>query len=232
MSTSQTILVTAGAASIIGAIVGGGFELANVKVPLVASRGRQALLAMVGIGLLLVGLWIDPDSGLSKRLFGQEQGQAAREVVDETFRLDPVNRTRVWRDLMFCFWNVTPFDPAGGRPRDMPTRHQEENRDLKLKLIAYRVGEQGRTCDEPGSIPPLRQGQAIAVPHPTCRLQVAVTSLRRRIRPQHSWEEFVAEGRRLDAIEAAGGDRGEGRSSWFDTDAEIRLTGDCPAGSG
>lgn len=49
-------LVGFGAACVVGAIVGGGLEMAGVKLPYVDSPRRQALLGIMGLGFLILGL--------------------------------------------------------------------------------------------------------------------------------------------------------------------------------
>jgi hypothetical protein len=50
------VLLTAGAASIILAVVGGGAKALGVEVPVLTSRKRQAGLALVGIGFLAMAV--------------------------------------------------------------------------------------------------------------------------------------------------------------------------------
>jgi hypothetical protein len=54
----ETVLVI-GIACVIGAAVGGGLKVVNVELPLVASIGRQLLLAAIGIALIGGSFLID-----------------------------------------------------------------------------------------------------------------------------------------------------------------------------
>jgi hypothetical protein len=61
-------LIVLGVVCIIGAIVGGGFEALGVRLPLLDSRVRQALLSLVGIALVGVALLARlPDEGKPSR---------------------------------------------------------------------------------------------------------------------------------------------------------------------
>ena len=53
---STEILVSGGVAALLAALAGGGLKAFGVEVPALASLKRQALLAVVGIGLILIGL--------------------------------------------------------------------------------------------------------------------------------------------------------------------------------
>ena len=52
------LLVTAGVLSLIGAAVGGGLKLMGNELPLVGSITRQALLGLLGVGFLVLGLFV------------------------------------------------------------------------------------------------------------------------------------------------------------------------------
>jgi Putative peptidoglycan binding domain len=62
----ETVLVTAGIACLVGAIVGGGLKAANMEIPHLESVRRQVLLAALGAVLLAVGI------------FGPKEFKAAR----------------------------------------------------------------------------------------------------------------------------------------------------------
>jgi hypothetical protein len=59
MQSQTGILVTAGVAAIILAVVGGGAEAFGVKVPVLGSHRRQVLLALVGIAFLAGAVLVD-----------------------------------------------------------------------------------------------------------------------------------------------------------------------------
>lgn len=56
-------LVLVGVACIIGAVVGGGLEMVNVKLPLIASRTRQVLLGLLGIVIIVLAVLTRPPDG-------------------------------------------------------------------------------------------------------------------------------------------------------------------------
>jgi hypothetical protein len=58
----STTLLTAGLACVIAAIVGGGLKAFGLELPILASRGRQGLLATFGI-ILMVGAYYAQESG-------------------------------------------------------------------------------------------------------------------------------------------------------------------------
>src|SRR6266540_262886 len=53
----NTVLLSAGVACVIAAVVGGGLKAFNIDVPVISSLGRQALLFVVGLGFL-VSAWV------------------------------------------------------------------------------------------------------------------------------------------------------------------------------
>ena len=57
----NTVLLSAGAACVIAAVVGGGLKAFNVEVPVVSSLLRQSLLFVVGAAFL-VSAWVLRDS--------------------------------------------------------------------------------------------------------------------------------------------------------------------------
>ena len=60
---NQNLLI-AGVACIIAAIVGGGLKAFGFEIPLLNSIGRQILLAIVGVGLILFGDARHPQPGI------------------------------------------------------------------------------------------------------------------------------------------------------------------------
>lgn len=57
-------LVTAGVVAMIGAVVGGGLKMAGAELPsIVGSKGRQVLLGLLGLALLMLGLNLDSLTG-------------------------------------------------------------------------------------------------------------------------------------------------------------------------
>lgn len=57
-------LVIAGVVAMIGAVVGGGLKMAGVELPsIVGSKGRQVLLGLLGLVLLVLGLNLDQLTG-------------------------------------------------------------------------------------------------------------------------------------------------------------------------
>ena len=58
--------MSAGAASIIVAIVGGGAKAFGVEVPIIASRGRQAALALVGVAFLATAVVLRDDGDATR----------------------------------------------------------------------------------------------------------------------------------------------------------------------
>jgi hypothetical protein len=59
----SNILLTAAAAAIILAVVGGGAKAFGVEVPVIASRRRQAGLALVGVAFFAAAVLLRDDSG-------------------------------------------------------------------------------------------------------------------------------------------------------------------------
>lgn len=217
MNTVETILVGGGVAALIAAAAGGGLKAFGVEIAGMASLRRQALVALVGSGLIATGVLLPGGGGKD----GGEGGKPKARPVAETFTLSPANQVVMKEGLVFCYWNVTPYHAAGGIPPDMPTAYEEANRSLKAKIGVFREGEPGRTCDDMGDHyrPPLRLGQSFTVSHPTCRLSVTVRHMTRTLKPPHTWEEFLA-----------AGSTGRDRSEWLDDSVELRLSGDCPSG--
>jgi len=56
------ILVSAGVACLMAAVIGGGLKAFSIEVPLLAALHRQVLLAVLGLGLLGAAIWINGDS--------------------------------------------------------------------------------------------------------------------------------------------------------------------------
>jgi hypothetical protein len=52
----EAVLVPLGAAAMLAAVVGGGLQASDVKVPIIDSLGRQILLGVVGLTFVVVGL--------------------------------------------------------------------------------------------------------------------------------------------------------------------------------
>jgi hypothetical protein len=79
----ETTLVGAGLACLIGAIVGGGLKAFGVELPLLASKKRQALLAVLGTLLLFLGI-------------GMRQPSAAAPIAASVADAGPVLTYGTW----------------------------------------------------------------------------------------------------------------------------------------
>jgi hypothetical protein len=53
----NAVLLSAGVACVIAAVVGGGLKAFNIEVPVISSLGRQMLLFVIGLGFL-VSAWV------------------------------------------------------------------------------------------------------------------------------------------------------------------------------
>ena len=57
----ETAFVTAGLVCLMAAAIGGGLKAFGMEIPVVSSVGRQLTLAVLGVGLIVAGLWIGFD---------------------------------------------------------------------------------------------------------------------------------------------------------------------------
>lgn len=65
----EIILITTGLVCIISAIIGGGLEAFNIKVPsIISSIKRQILLAVFGIGILAFGIFKESEKKIDKEV--------------------------------------------------------------------------------------------------------------------------------------------------------------------
>jgi hypothetical protein len=95
-SNVGTTLVTAGAAALIIAVVGGGASVFGATVPVIPTLRRQAALGLVGLGLLVAGFLVPSDNGgggASKevRAYQQRVVAACRDLVQSGGGLPPFN---------------------------------------------------------------------------------------------------------------------------------------------
>ncbi len=74
------VLLSAGVASIIIAIVGGGAQAFGVNVPVLQSRARQAALGLVGVAFLVTAVVVGEGGGNGSNGDGQLEVQAGRTL--------------------------------------------------------------------------------------------------------------------------------------------------------
>lgn len=71
------ILVSGGVAAVLAAVVGGGLKAFGIELPLLASVGRQALLMLVGVVLILLGFQSPRVQSDDARQAGEIAGSAS-----------------------------------------------------------------------------------------------------------------------------------------------------------
>lgn len=81
----ETVLISAGVACLIAAIVGGGLKAFQIEIPLLQSVRRQMLLAALGAGLLAIGLMTRGPAGekAKSEAAGPVDLQAAEPVNEQ-----------------------------------------------------------------------------------------------------------------------------------------------------
>lgn len=83
----KTQLLLAGVACVVAAVVGGGLKLLGAEIPLISSTRRQALLAVIGVALLVWGgtLPSEQEQQRQQQLLEQEQQrqQQRRQLATE-----------------------------------------------------------------------------------------------------------------------------------------------------
>jgi hypothetical protein len=83
----KTQLLLAGVACVVAAVVGGGLKLLGAEIPLISSTRRQALLAVIGVALLVWGgtLPSEQEQQRHQQLLEQEQQrqQQRRQLASE-----------------------------------------------------------------------------------------------------------------------------------------------------
>jgi hypothetical protein len=204
LSTLNVTLISIGSAALLAAVVGGGLTIAGTTVPVLRGWKQQVPCGVVGFALLALGLFVNGDM----------------RQVNKHFRIDPESRTEEVEGVVFCYWNITPYSPAGVHVADLKSDYDELHRDLQFKVGIYRMGTPSASCDETGPhYHFMRQGESLPLRHPKCTLTVTATKLYRGLKAGHSWDEYFQAGA-----------KGVDRSSWYDSWAELRVAGECPEG--
>jgi hypothetical protein len=75
----ETILISAGIACIIAAIIGGGLKAFNIEFPLLASLKRQILLASFGIALMVTGFMTEKKGDVEK----YQEHQPSKDSIEK-----------------------------------------------------------------------------------------------------------------------------------------------------
>lgn len=152
----EATVLLLGLACIIAAVVGGGLKLAKVEIPLVSSTVRQAILALVGVLLVVVSLQLfpsEPDdadepSAVSRSAFLERLVALCAEVNDRLRGIEPVEDPGIFGEVLDGLVVDVRSAPAPAEDRE-----QLDNFVAEVKEAAdafEQAGAAGAEGNQPG----------------------------------------------------------------------------------